>query len=102
MCNFLHPEKRMCNINEVRERVWMSPGLDASASLSARLRSLVHKATNSYNGSLFFAPKLWEPSPGQSWTVVILAHPPFVAHGNCIGFLYSARPGYRPHLPLSP
>src|SRR5215475_6203635 len=26
---------------------------------------------------------------------------PFVAHCNCIGFLDSARPGYRPHLPLS-
>ena len=26
---------------------------------------------------------------------------PFVAHCNCIGFLYSARPGYRPHLLLS-
>jgi carbonic anhydrase len=26
---------------------------------------------------------------------------PFVAHYNCIGFLYSARPGYRPHCPLS-
>jgi len=26
---------------------------------------------------------------------------PFVAHCNCIGFLYSVSPGYRPHLPLS-
>ena len=26
---------------------------------------------------------------------------PFVAHGNCIGFLDSARPGYRPHSPFS-
>jgi hypothetical protein len=26
---------------------------------------------------------------------------PFVAHCNCIGFLYGARLGYRPHLPLS-
>jgi len=26
---------------------------------------------------------------------------PFVAHCNCIGFLDSARPGYRPHFPLS-
>jgi hypothetical protein len=26
---------------------------------------------------------------------------PFVAHCNCIEFLYSARLGYRPHLPLS-
>ena len=26
---------------------------------------------------------------------------PFVAHCNCIGYLYNTRPGYRPHLPLS-
>ena len=41
----------------------------------------------------------------RSWAIVdgrhLRAPLPFVAHGNCIGFLYSARPSYRPHLPLS-
>ena len=39
----------------------MSSRLDAFAPFSARIRSLVHVVTNSYNRSLFFAPKLREP-----------------------------------------
>jgi hypothetical protein len=39
----------------------MSSRLDALAPFSAWIRSLVHVVTNSYNGSLFFAPKLREP-----------------------------------------
>src|SRR5262245_28877986 len=39
----------------------MSRKLDAFAPFSARLRSLVHGVTHSYNESLFFAPKLREP-----------------------------------------
>ena len=39
----------------------------------------------------------------RSWAILDGRHRsatlPFVAHYNCIGFLYSARPGYRPHLP---
>src|SRR5262245_41801370 len=41
----------------------------------------------------------------RSWAILDCRHRsatlPFVAHCHCIGFLYSARPGYRPHLPLS-
>ena len=41
----------------------------------------------------------------RSWAILDSRHLgvtlPFVAHCNCIGFLYSARPGYRPHVPLS-
>src|SRR5215510_14512702 len=41
----------------------------------------------------------------RSWAILdgrhLSAALPFVAHCNCIGFLYSARPGYRPHFPLS-
>ena len=42
----------------------MSSRLDAFAPFSARIRSLVHVVTNSYNRSLFFAPKLREPLVG--------------------------------------
>jgi len=51
-------------------------------------------------------PKPWghgETRARRSWAILdgrhLSATLPFVAHGNCIGFLYSARPGYRPHLP---
>ena len=41
----------------------------------------------------------------RSWAILdgrhLSATLPFVAHCNCIGFLDSARPGYRPHLLLS-
>jgi len=41
----------------------------------------------------------------RAWAILDSRHPgvtlPIVAHGNCIGFLYSAKPGYRPPLPLS-
>jgi hypothetical protein len=39
----------------------MARRLDAFAPCSARLRSLVHAVTNSYNRSWFFAPKLRDP-----------------------------------------
>jgi hypothetical protein len=41
----------------------------------------------------------------RSWAILDGRHLgatlPFVAHCNCIGFLYSARPGYRLHPHLS-
>src|SRR6266702_767602 len=45
----------------------MSSRLDALAPFSARIRSLLHVVTNSYNGSLFFAPKLREPLRAGLW-----------------------------------